>query len=487
MRKGQLSIQVLIYGAVAIIMLGGFLIWAQSVITASNRQYNRYLALTIAEAGIEYYRWHLAHAPQDFQDGTGQAGPYTHDYYDKDGNKMGQFNLDITAPPVGSTVVSIKSTGKIDWDQTIEKIIEVKLAIPSFAKYAAVLNADVRFGQGTEVFGAIHSNGGIRFDGIAHNIVSSAQSQYNDPDHSGNNELGVHTHVNIPPATGVNDSFRPLEAPPSAIQSRSDVFLVGRQFPVPAVDFVGITSDLAQIKADAQADNRYWGPSGGSAKGYHVVLKTNDTFDLYKVNTLTSVPNGCIEVLGQQGWGTWSIATEQFLGNYTYATSGLIFIEDNTWVNGQINTARVTIASARFPDNPSNRSSITVNNDVLYTNYDGQDVIALIAQGNINAGYISEDDLRIDAALFAQNGRVGRYYYRPPSGQQQRCSPYHIRQTITLYGMLASNQRYGFAYTDGTGYQNRNLIYDPNLLYGPPPSFPLTSDSYSVIYWNEIK
>jgi hypothetical protein len=144
------------------------------------------------------------------------------------------------------------------------------------------------------------------------------------------------------------------------------------------------------------------------------------------------------------------------------------------------------VVSGRFPDNPATRSSITVTGNLLYTDYDGSNVLSLIAQNNINIGMVSETDLRIDAALFAQNGRVGRYYYRPPGGGFNRCSPYHTRNSITSFGMIGSYQRYGFAYTDGTGYQDRFIIYDANLLYGPPPSFPLTSDFYTIIYWNEL-
>ena len=99
---------------------------------------------------------------------------------------------------------------------------------------------------------------------------------------------------------------------------------------------------------------------------------------------------------------------------------------------------------------------------------------------------VSSDTLRIDAALIAENGRIGRYYYQPPGGGNH-CSPYHVRTQITTYGMIGSNQRYGFAYTDGTGYQTRNIIYDTNLLYGPPPSFPLTADFYQTISWDEIQ
>jgi hypothetical protein len=53
--------------------------------------------------------------------------------------------------------------------------------------------------------------------------------------------------------------------------------------------------------------------------------------------------------------------------------------------------------------------------------------------------------------------------------------------------MIASKLRYGFAYTDNTGYQNRNLFYDPNLLYSPPPSFPQTSEQYVTLSWEETK
>jgi hypothetical protein len=53
--------------------------------------------------------------------------------------------------------------------------------------------------------------------------------------------------------------------------------------------------------------------------------------------------------------------------------------------------------------------------------------------------------------------------------------------------MIGTNVRYGFAYTDGNGYQTRTINYDANLLYGPPPSFPLTGDQYEVISWREVK
>lgn len=470
--RGQILIQVIVFGSIAIYLLGALVNLAALNIKASRQTFNREQALQIAESGIDYYRWHLAHSPTDFQDGTGDLGPYIHDFRDKDGNIIGEFSLDITPPPLGSTLVTVTSAGSISGDTPVPREIAVQFAKPSIAKYAVAANDVMRFGAGTEVFGPVHSNQGIRFDGLAHNVVTSASASYDDPDHSGQNEFGVHTHV-IP--------TDPL--PPSLVPQRIDVFEVGRQFPVPALDFAGITADLAQMKTDAET-NGFYRPSAG-ALGYHIVLRTDDTFDLYRVTNLVNPPSGCTNSAGQSGWGTWSIQNQQLIGNYPFPVNGLIFLEDDVFVEGQINGGRLTIVAAFLPDNPPFRKNIIVNNDLLYTNYDGSDVLGLIAQGNVNVGLVSEDDLRIDAALIAQNGRAGRYYYRSPSGGSQRCSPNHVRQTITLWGMIATNKRYGFAYTDGTGYQTRNLNYDGSLLYGPPPSFPLTSDQYVTLTWEE--
>jgi hypothetical protein len=476
--SGQILVAILIFTTVATLFIGAFASWSITNLRTIKRQIAKEEAFAIAEAGIEYYRWHLAHAPNDFTDGTNSSGPYVHTFYDKNANAVGKFYLEITPPPTGSTVVTIRSTGESFTDPLAKRTIETKLAIPSWAKFATVANDFMRFGGGTEVFGPIHSNKGIRFDGIAHNIVTSGVATFDDPDHGGAEEFGVHTHVN---------PIDPL--PPATVPNRPDVFRAGRQFPVANIDFVGITADLSAIRNGAITGGRRFTHSG--ALGYRILLKTNDTFDLYKVNQLMSAPSGCTNILNQDGWGTWSIRTqggaESFLGNYTFPANGLIFVEDNVWVEGKIDSARLTIASGRFPDQTSTRTSITINKDLAYTNYDGRDAIALIAQKNINIGMNSENDLIIDAALIAQNGRVGRYYYAPPSWFTNRCSPYHTRSRVRLFGMIGTNERYGFAYTDGTGYQDRIITYDANLLYAPPPSFPLTSDQYSVISWKEIK
>lgn len=492
-------IHALIFAGVSIVIISALVTWAGINLKVSRVSVLKEKAIQIAEGGIDYYRWHLAHAPQDFTDGTGRPGPYVHNFYDKDNILVGTFSLMITPPVIGSTIVMVESTGKIIEDATISRKIKTTLAIPSLAKFAFVSNSNIRFGVGTEVFGPIHSNGGIRFDGLAHNIVSSSRSTYNDPDFddcNNNSSFGVHTCVSPADPT-----------PPATVPSRIDVFESGRQFPVADIDFVGLTNDLAQMKTDAQASGRYFAASG--VLGYKIVFNAvtggTDTFSVYRVNNLRAAPNSCTNTNpAQVGWGTWSIGTgggalTQVSGSpFAIPANGLIFVEDHVWVEGTISNTRVTVASGKFPDNSSTRTSITVNENLNYTYTDGRDVVALIAQNNINVGLFSADSLNIDAALMAQNGRIGRYYYNTSCRTTGPTVNWYGRNSISLYGMLATKERYGFSYTGsnfacggsigniGSGYCARNITYDANLLYGPPPSFPLTSDQYTTISWEEI-
>jgi type II secretory pathway pseudopilin PulG len=469
-KKGFVLINTLVFAVIAIVVTTSLVGWAGSVLKASRQLAVREQAIQLAEAGIDYYRWHLAHAQNDYYDGQGatSTGPYVHDVTDKLGNVIGQYSLVITPPGAGSTAVKIQSTGSPVSDPSVQRTIQSVLAIPSFTRYAVLSNDAVRFGQGTEVFGPIHANGGIRFDGLAHNLVTSAVDKYNDLDEPGGFVFGVYTMSS--PAD---------PDPPSAVPDRPDVFMVGRTFPVPVVDFDILTANLSQIKTDAQAAGRYFASSG--SQGYHIVLKTNDTFDLYRVTAVEPGEKNCGNSQSQNGWSTWSIKTEELLSNYTFPTNGLIFVEDHVWVDGAIDGARLTIAAGRFPDSPGQRRNVIVNNNLTYTHYDGTDVLGLIAQGDFNVGLYSADDLRIDAAIIAQNGRIGRYYHNG------NCGPTAMRDSITLYGMIASNGRYGFAYTDGNGYATRNITYDGNLLYAPPPSFPLASTQYQTVSWTEVK
>lgn len=478
--SGAIIVQTLVFAAIAVLMITAFASFAATSIKAARNTYNREQAFQSAEAGIDYYRWHLAHASTDYQDGTGGPGPYVHTLKDKDGNTVGQFSLTITPPSSGSSLVKIKSEGSSAGDPSAVRKILAQLAKPSIAEHAFAGNDLMAFGIGTEVFGSIHVNGGIRFDGLAHNLVTSGVATYTDPDDNtcgGSNSYGVHTCV------GTDDPKFP-----TALPARPDVFEAGRKMSQPTIDFSGFANDIANLKTLAQgADGFYRDAAGTGFQGYHIVLKTNDTFDLYKINSWVALPNSCTTNSSNPLSLTWGISAQTLQGNYPFPANGIIFIQDHVVIDGQINTARLTIAAALLPEptNVNQYKNIIINNDLSYTNYDGTDSLGLVAQGGVQVGMISDDDLNIDGALMAQHNSVGRFYYTGNSCP----TAYKRRSTLTLYGMIASYKRYGFAYGSPatSGYTTRNISYDANLLYAPPPEFPLTSDQFQVLSWQEVR
>lgn len=490
--RGDILVSVLVFAAVAVTVVISLTKWGGTVLSNIRNLDAREQAFQIAEAGINYYQWHLAQSPNDYQDGTSTPGPYVHNFYDKNSVLLGTYTLTITPPPTGSTIVTILSVGKIA-SSTVSRSIQAKMAIPSLVKFAAIANDNMYFGSGTTVYGPVQSNKGIHFNGFAQNLVSSAVSTYVDPD-TGRTEFGVYTDLTPADPT-----------PPATVPNRTDVFAAGRQFPVPAFDFTGLTAGLTQLQTLAQSAGKEWTASGG--QGYHMVFRVSGgttVYDMYKVIALQSTPNNCgtdATARTQSQWGTWTIKSvvgstqsslgETLLGTYSVPSNGVIFVDDNLWVDGTIDNARMTIV-AGIIGATSNYPSITVNTNLQYTNLDGTDAIGLISQGNINAGLVSDDTYEIDAALVAENGRVGRYYYNTScsittgSGHSQQTIRYYERTEIDLLGMIASAVRYGFAYTDGTGYDIRNINYDSNLLYGPPPSFPQATTQYQIISWQQL-
>jgi hypothetical protein len=108
---------------------------------------------------------------------------------------------------------------------------------------------------------------------------------YTDPD-SGITKWGVYTN------SGTDDP-NPSVGP---VNSRPDVFIAGRQFPVPNVDFVGLTLGLTELQALAQpaVGGKEWTSSG--REGYLIVFKVTGgvtSYDLYTVKNVTSPPGSC--------------------------------------------------------------------------------------------------------------------------------------------------------------------------------------------------
>ncbi len=388
---------------------------------------------------------------------TDTNGPFIHDYYDPLGDVIGQYALEITPPDPGSTIVRIKSTGWTNERPNVKRTVMVRYGIPSLARFAYLTNSNIWFGETEEIHGEVHSNGGIRMDGEGNARMTSARETYIcGPEHGCSNE-------EKPGVWGIGEDPMYWE------------------FPVDSIDFDSITIDLSNIRDAAIAEGVYLDPSGNL--GYLLSFLPNGTFDVYRITGLWPAVWGYNGTQWVQESNSWSDRT--FVQNYAIPENGLVFVEDNLWIDGVVN-GRVLVASARFPDVPATNTSIRIQNDITYDvdNHDSS-VLGLIAQKDILIPLRSDDRLEIDAAMLAQKGHVFRYYY------PDWYAPWHLRDKIEVFGSIITNTVWTFSWVSCdtcpviSGYEINETTYDPFLLYSPPPSFP-TSGEYTFISWEEL-
>lgn len=454
LNRGSTAVFVLLFGVVASVFIGGIVTMSSMLYTSIIRNNAYDQSLSIAEAGIHYYRWHLAHSPLDFTDGTGHPGPYVHDYYDPQGSKIGQYSLEITPPDPGSSIITIKSTGKMSNNPNVTRVIETRFGIPSLAQYSFLHNANVWFGSGLTVHGRVLSNGGIRQDGVNDSVIQSAKETY---------------------TCGTETGCSPSRIRPGIWGAGGPTSLW--DFPVPAADFNAISVDFGVMKAEAQLRGVYFGPS--SRSGYRVIFRTNGTADVYEVNSTNyyrgyDSDGGCSNLYQR-------IATQSLKGNYPLSTKHIFFFEDTVWVEGIIN-GQVTVAAARFPIDSYNED-IWINGNITYLAKNGNHQLGIIAQRNIYFAKDLPEIFEIDGALLAQKGKIIRHNYHA-SG----CSSYSnsVLDQLIIYGSVISNQKsyWNWGTPPSSGFVTRDVTYDNHLYLIPPPYFPSTGD-YQFISWTE--
>jgi len=447
--KGNILLLAIIFGFLAFsVVVTGVSSYAIAENRASVRKHNREAAFQIAEAGINYYRWHLAHNKIDFTNGTTTPGPYVLPYEDKDGNIIGHYSLNITPPDAGSSVVTIQSTGWLDIQPESKRIIKARLGFPALTDYAFLSVSDVWIGDNEVVHGKLHSNGGIRFDGTTDAPITSAVPTYICKAHHG---CGNQEKPGIW-GDGTPQSYW--------------------QFPVPSKSFTAITAKLTDVKNAAVSPYGFTLNTSGK-QGWRISFQANGTVKTYKVNS-TNCYNG--KDVGDNQFHSYciDIKTLGSLENtYTISPTNSFFIYsyDNIWVDGTVK-GKVTVGTAVG-------KSIIINGNIVYAAKDGTNVLGLMAEQNVLIPYNSPDTLEINAAIIAQNGAAKRYFY---SGNK--------RSQLTTYGAIITNGIWTWSWVSGggsivSGYLNTNSTYDANLTYGPPPGFPVGSE-YNLISWELI-
>lgn len=473
---------VLIFGSTFFVIISSFMgfIITQKQTQDDRRDSER--ALAIAEAGLNYYKWYLAHNPNDLQNGTGQPGPYTMDYSDPEDGTIGEFELTVTGNRACGDVMSvdISSVGSTTDSPDTTREVSGRYARPTVAEYAFIINSNVWAGPDRTIVGPYHSNGVVRMDGTNNSIVSSGQESWQcdgslpcDPYNQGQTVPAVY-------GNGVNN----------------DLWL----YPRPPINFTGITVDLANIQDKAQNAGGLYLPRSNQY-GYRVSFQSNGTVDVYVVDDVHSYQGYTTE----EGWEEEQnvIDDDDWMGSYDIDEDcPVIFVEDKVWLEGVVN-GKVTLVAADV-DTPGRDPSIVLNANITYATADSG--LLAIAEEDVLLGLTVPNDMSLNGIFVAQSGRFGRNHYDEAHlphecafwflwwciGGETMFEEYIKRNSLTVNGSIVSNGRVGTKWVNqydqfSSGFNTRTNSYDRNLVSDPPPLAPTVSDTYQFIEWREVE
>lgn len=424
-------------------------------------------AFEIAEAGVFWYRWYLAHQTDGrnaqqikafWQTGSplGVGPAYTVNYKDPwSGENIGAYSISVEAPDPGSTIATAIVTGWTNKYPEVKRRIKVRFRRPAWSEYMMLSDAPISYGTTAFVQGKVFGNNGVHFDGVATNTVTSAVGSYYDTSENAT-KPGVWTSWAGNPARNTTQN--------------SDVFLAGNIFPTSPKLFTTVSADLKLMHDDSKDPTRGYF-FAGNKKGWHIILQGSNfqIREVEKISTSAPTQGDWKNYVAGSSWATYPIPDD-----------GIIFVENNVWVEGVIDNKRVTITSGNIDGEGQGNSNVKfamyIKNDITFTNYDGKDVLGLVSQNDIEFTQNSDTNLEIDAAMLAIDGKIYRPFYSDS------------KNSLKIFGALATYERSGFAYTvsgNTYGYQARTYVYDNNLLYVPPPYFP-TGNQYLIDLWDEL-
>ncbi len=467
-------------GMMAATLLGAVVVNQNHV--ARDRAYTESLA--VAEAGLNQYLWMVASGESseinDFAI-PGNPGPdprkqtFTlEDAYD--GSVKGDYTIEVTPPSADDSRILVKVTGASESPADVPRTVSAHIGRPAFSEYVLLVDESVYIGGPlSRVWhGKTHSNTGIRIEtSNINDTVTNARSTYT---------YGSQTKP------GIWSEDVPTNDPSRALWN----------FPVPPIDFGTVTSDFVRLSGYATGVHNlpYVTPTApGRAHGWYILIDSNQTYRVAQVTyeyENKSWNDGNNNRGGYLTYGTLSAPR-------AYPNQGVIYANDNVWVEGTDVTGRLTIACSGQLNPPGQRDATSINivGDLTYAEKDGTCAIGLIAQNNVKIPMyapmgksgipLSNVSMEIDCALIAQQG--AEFVSFDSSGSSSGWGP--RRGLLTIFGSVSSFQT-PFRRTSPisgssnyAGFEEGENVYDGFLLHNPPPHFP-TIGSYQILDWQEL-
>jgi hypothetical protein len=421
-------------------------------------------ALQIAEAGIEYYRWRLAHYPDDLTDGTGAPGPYVHTFDDPEEGPIGEFSLEIGGTVLcnQAQVVIATSTGYTYKNPSRTRTIVVRIARPSVADFSYVVDSNVWAGPSRTIIGPYHSNGVIRMDADNRSAVTSKVSS-----------IACGT-------AGLGGCFGTVNG----------VYGVGThpewwRWSQPDIAFSNFDYDFGEMETLANSSGIYLAKISNdtSIYGYYLELKSNRTVDIYRVTSVTWITS---ETPGSQNISFPELLgsvnpLRQFIENRAIPQAcPLIYVSDRTWIEGTVGGKVTVVANdigAASPD-------LFLQDNITYSTTSGADGLTALAERNLLIPLYVPNNMTISGIFFAQKGAYGRTHY---GNVGNTYNGYRTQDSLTTNGTVVSKLRTGTQWSDGQGFTTRNDNYDRTLAKNPPPLTPFTSPDFRFIEWREVE
>ncbi len=465
--RGVTTLLVLLYMALFVLILSTISGYALTQSRYGRALAAREQALHVSEAGLEAYRWFLAHNPTIMNAGVGLVSPRTYTETDPETGAVGDASVTATATMQCNAVqwVDLESRGTAYADRLFPRTISARYMRPSVAEYSYVVNTSVWAGSDRNIRGPYHSNGGVRMDAGSNSTVTSAVTTWNC-----DSSYGCSPTQGTAPAVVGNGTNPELW-----------------RFPVPTVDFAAIAVNFTDLRTRAQGQGGIYYPAAAGSvneRGYHLVFNAAGTVTIYRVTATDGYPSQS----SQYGNTTeYSVITAQtLLGTYPIPTNcSLMFFEDRVWVEGTVN-AKVTVVAAT----PSNSSTpdAYLNDNILYNAYDGTDGLTVIAERNVLIPLVVPDVMEIHGIFIAQSGHYGRDYFSI-NDTPTSLDGYVSQTRLTTIGTVVSNGRTGTSWICGgifcSGFQTRYDYYDQLVAFSPPPFTPSSSSDYEFSLWKE--
>lgn len=478
-QKGYVLIMVmlvlLVVGMMASSLTAAVLVNQQHV--SRDRAYTQ--SLGVAEAGLNQYLWMVASGQSCEMNNfviPGNEGPDPHkqtvSLSDLESDIKGTYTLEVTPPSVDDPQITINVTGMAESPVEVPRTVTATIGRPAFSEYVLLVDESVHIGGPIDRkwWGRTHSNTSIETDTANINDFMTCKNRtYGGHNGVYSDDLDVTNHEN---------SLRFWE------------------YPVAEVDFDTVTADFSRYRDMASGDHElpYVTPSPSTAAhGWYIKLLPGEMYQVAQV-TAEYERWDYVNGLNRGGYLTYGALSAA----RAYPSNGVIFSNDNVWVEGTGLTGRITIAATGQFNGTGRTASVNVVGDILYSTKNGSVAVGLIAQENVKipmyapmgkAGTMGTNwtsnvgtvDMEIDAALIAQKGKEFVNYngtYGPRRG------------LLTFFGSVSSYltpYRVSVAYNqvDYGGFGRGANEYDSFLLHNPPPSFP-TVGSYQILQWREL-